>query len=94
MPGRRLPPSRLAVAEGKVHPRSRRRRARIKARLLAINSADDEVNLPMLNTDGPAVASIPGARYVLIPADLTTRGHDTYEQAAKWFARLATLMAE
>ena len=67
---------------------------RIKARLMAINSADDDVNPPVLNTVGPAVAAIPGASYVLLPADLTTRGHYTYEQAAKWSAHLKTLMAE
>jgi homoserine O-acetyltransferase len=67
---------------------------RIKAKLLAINSADDDVNPPVLNTVGPAVAKIPGAQYVLIPADLTTRGHYTYEQAAKWSHHLAELLAE
>ena len=67
---------------------------RIKARLVAINSADDDVNPAVLDTVGPAVARIPGARYVLIPADLTTRGHYTYEQAAKWSSNLTALMAE
>jgi homoserine O-acetyltransferase len=67
---------------------------RIKAKLLAINSADDDVNPAVLNTVGPAVAKIPGAKYVLIPADLTTRGHYTYEQAAKWAPHLAALLAD
>ena len=66
---------------------------RIRARLLAVNSADDDVNPPALDTVGPAVSRIAGARYVLIPSDLTTRGHYTYEQAAKWSAHLAALMA-
>jgi homoserine O-acetyltransferase len=67
---------------------------RIKAHLVAINSADDDVNPAALNTVGPAVAAIPGAKYVLIPADLTTRGHYTYEQAVKWAPHLAALLAE
>jgi homoserine O-acetyltransferase len=66
----------------------------IKARLTAINSADDDVNPPVLNTVGPAVARIPNAHYVLIPADLTTRGHYTYFQAAKWSVHLAELLAD
>lgn len=64
----------------------------IRAKLLAINSADDDVNPPALDTVGPAVAKIPGARYVLIPADLTTRGHYTYLQAARWAPYLAELL--
>ncbi|WP_158742187.1 alpha/beta fold hydrolase [Acidisphaera sp. L21] len=66
---------------------------RITTHLLAINSADDDVNPAVLNTVGPAVAKIPGAHYVLLPADLTTRGHYTYEQAAKWSRYLVELMA-
>ncbi|RYF21645.1 MAG: alpha/beta fold hydrolase [Oxalobacteraceae bacterium] len=66
---------------------------KIKAKLVAINSADDDVNPPVLDTVGPAVAQIPGARYILIPADLTTRGHYTYEQAARWSSHLAALLA-
>lgn len=67
---------------------------RIRAKLTAINSADDDVNPPVLDTVGPAVAKIPGAKYVLLPADLTTRGHYTYEQAAKWSRHLAELLGE
>jgi homoserine O-acetyltransferase len=67
--------------------------SKIRAKLLAINSADDDVNPAVLNTVGPAVAKIPGAEYVLVPADLTTRGHYTYLQAAKWSSHLATLLA-
>jgi homoserine O-acetyltransferase len=58
---------------------------RIKAPVMAINSADDMVNPPELHTMEAGIARIPsGARYVLLPADITTRGHYTYEQAAKW----------
>jgi homoserine O-acetyltransferase/O-succinyltransferase len=66
----------------------------IKAKLLAINSADDDVNPEALGTVAPAVAKIPGARYVLLPADITTRGHYTYFQAVKWSHYLADLLAQ
>lgn len=65
----------------------------IKARVLAINSADDDVNPAVLHTTEPVVAKIPGARFVLLPTDLTTRGHYTYEQAAKWAPYLVELLA-
>jgi homoserine O-acetyltransferase len=67
---------------------------KIRAKLLAINSADDNVNPPELENIAPAVASIPGAKFVLLPADDTTRGHYTYEQAAKWSKHLAELLAD
>ena len=54
----------------------------IRARLVAINSADDQANPPELHVLEPAIAAIPGGRYVLIPASPQTRGHYTYEQAA------------
>ena len=62
---------------------------RIRARLVAINSADDDVNPASLHVMEPAVAGIPGARYVLVPATAETRGHFTYEQAVFWKAALA-----
>ncbi len=57
---------------------------RIRARLVAINSEDDDVNPTELRVMEPAIAAIPGARYVLVPASARTRGHFTYEQAALW----------
>lgn len=64
----------------------------IKARILAINSADDDVNPPSLNTTAPVIARLRGSQFLLIPADLTTRGHYTYEQAAKWAQTLHTFL--
>ncbi len=66
---------------------------KITARLLAINSADDQVNPPELHTTEPAIARIPGARFALIPATPATHGHLTYEQAALWKNELAAVMA-
>ena len=65
---------------------------RIKARLLAINSGDDAVNPAELGVTARAVAAIPGATYLLVPASPATRGHYTYEQAALWKSVLAPLL--
>lgn len=65
---------------------------KIKAPLLAINSADDEVNPPELGVVEPAIKRIPGARFVLIPASENTNGHYTYFQAALWKQHLAAFM--
>jgi homoserine O-acetyltransferase len=57
---------------------------KIKAKLLAINSADDEANPPALHVMEPAIAKIPGAKYVLIPQSPETHGHYTHLRAAIW----------
>jgi homoserine O-acetyltransferase len=67
---------------------------RIRARLLAINSADDGVNPPELGVTAREVAKIPGARFVLIPIGPATRGHLTYEQAAVWKAELVRALTD
>jgi homoserine O-acetyltransferase len=67
---------------------------RIRARLLAINSADDGVNPPELGVTERAIATIPGGRFVLIPIGPATRGHLTYEQAAVWKAELVRALAD
>jgi homoserine O-acetyltransferase len=65
---------------------------KIKAPLMAINFADDEVNPPELNVVAPAIAKIPGAKFVLVPAGEKTHGHFTYMSAAVWKAHLAEFM--
>jgi len=67
---------------------------RIKAKLLAINSADDEVNPPELGVVEPAIRRIAGGRFVLIPASEKTNGHFTYFQAALWKQHLGEFMNE
>ena len=46
---------------------------KIKARLLAINFADDAVNPPELGVLEAGVARIPGARCVVVPAGAADR---------------------
>jgi homoserine O-acetyltransferase len=67
---------------------------KIKAKLLAINFADDEVNPPELGVVEPAIRRIAGARFVLIPASDRTHGHYTYNLAATWKQHLADFMKE
>src|SRR5262245_55166673 len=67
---------------------------RIKARVLAINFADDEINPPELGVVEPIINRIPGARFVLVPASDKTRGHYTYMQASFWKAHLAAFMKD
>ena len=65
---------------------------KIKARLLAINFADDELNPPQLGTMEPAIEKIPGARYVLIPASAETNGHYSTLLAALWAPTLGDFL--
>jgi homoserine O-acetyltransferase len=67
--------------------------ARIKAPLLAINFADDALNPPELGTEH-AVAQLPNAKMVLLPASPQTRGHYTTLLAAQWKPHLADFMRQ
>jgi homoserine O-acetyltransferase len=64
----------------------------IKARLLAINSADDERNPPELGILEREIKRIKHGRYVLIPASEETRGHGTTGMAKFWKHHLAELL--
>jgi homoserine O-acetyltransferase len=66
---------------------------RIKAPLLAINSADDERNPPETGTMVNALTSVPTGRLLLIPASADTRGHGTTGLAKFWKADLAAFLA-
>ena len=65
---------------------------KIKARVLAINAADDERNPPELGVMEQAMKRIPGARYVLIPIGPETRGHGTTGSAKLWKQQLAEFL--
>ena len=57
---------------------------RIKAPLIAVNFADDEINPSGLGVLEKAVARIPRGRAVVIPAGPETLGHQTQTKAALW----------
>src|SRR5262245_17909814 len=67
---------------------------RIQARLVAINSADDERNPPELGILEREIKRVKNGRYVLIPAGEQTRGHATTGNAALWKQHLADLLKE
>jgi len=62
---------------------------RIKARVLAINSADDERNPRETGLMEKLMARVSRGSFYLIPASAQTRGHGTTGQAAFWKDRLA-----
>lgn len=65
---------------------------KIKARVLAINAADDERNPPETGLMEGALKQIPNARLFLIPASVDTRGHGTTGMAKFYAAPLADLL--
>ena len=65
----------------------------IRARVLAINSADDERNPAELAVTAKAVAKLKSSRYYEVPASAETRGHSTVAQARFWSAQLAEFLA-
>jgi homoserine O-acetyltransferase len=66
---------------------------RVKVPVLAINSADDEVNPPELGIAERLLAPVPSVRFVLLPVGPTTRGHGTHTAAAVWRDELARFLA-
>lgn len=67
---------------------------RIEAPLLAINSADDQVNPPELGIMEAAIAEVERGRYVLLPIDEHTRGHGTHTLAGLWKHHLAEFLRD
>lgn len=63
------------------------------AQILAINFEGDEICRPDLDVFEAAVAQIPSARSVLIPATEHSCGHLTYYQVDAWKAHLAEFLA-
>jgi homoserine O-acetyltransferase len=67
---------------------------KIKAPLLAINSADDQVNPPELGIGEREIKKVKRGRFILIPIGDATRGHGTHSIPAIWGKHLAELLAE
>jgi len=65
---------------------------KIKARVLAINSADDERNPPELGFMEKELPRIKNAKLYLIPASPETSGHSTTGQAKWWKKELAATL--
>jgi homoserine O-acetyltransferase len=67
---------------------------KIQAAVLAINSADDEVNPPELGLMERLIARVPKGRYVLIPTGPETRGHGTHSWPAVWQQHLKAFLED
>ncbi|MGH7981630.1 MAG: alpha/beta fold hydrolase [Candidatus Udaeobacter sp.] len=67
---------------------------KIRAPLLAINSADDLINPPELGILEREVKRVPKGRAVVIPMSDKTRGHGSHTVAALWKDQLLQLLSE
>jgi homoserine O-acetyltransferase len=65
----------------------------VKARVLAINSQDDERNPAELGVTAAAVKRLKDSRYYEIPTGPETRGHGTTANARLWEAELRRFLA-
>ena len=64
----------------------------IRAPLLAINFADDQVNPPELGILEAGIREVPRGRHILLPIDEHTRGHGTHTLAGVWKQHLAEFL--
>src|ERR1700730_10601529 len=67
---------------------------KIRAPLLAINSADDLINPPELGILERAVKRVPHGRAIVIPMSDKTRGHGSHTIAALWKDQLSILLKD
>jgi homoserine O-acetyltransferase/O-succinyltransferase len=67
---------------------------KIRAPLLAINSADDLINPPELGILEREIKRVPHGRAVIIPLSDNTRGHGSHTVAALWKDQLMKLLKE
>ena len=67
---------------------------KIAAPLVAINSADDQVNPPELGLMEKLIPRVRRGRYVLIPTSDRTRGHGTHSYPEIWKEHLERLLSE
>ncbi|PGH40664.1 MAG: hypothetical protein CRN43_01625 [Candidatus Nephrothrix sp. EaCA] len=65
---------------------------KIKAHLLAVNSADDAVNPPELGIIEKEIKRVKNGRFVLLPITDETRGHSTHTMASLWQSYLKELL--
>jgi homoserine O-acetyltransferase len=64
----------------------------IRARLFAVNSADDLINPPDLGILEREITRVPNGRAVVIPESDATYGHGTHTHAAVWKSYLVELL--
>ena len=64
----------------------------IKAPVMFVNSADDQINPPELGIAEREIKKVKNSRFVLLPISDETRGHGTHTRAAVWKQYLAELL--
>jgi len=67
---------------------------KIQAPVMAINSADDEINPPELGIAEREIKKVKHGRFILLPITEQTRGHGTHSLPAIWGKYLAELLEE
>ncbi len=67
---------------------------KIRAPLLAVNSADDLINPPELGILEREIKRVPRGRMVMVPLGPDTRGHGSHTIAKLWKDELGKLLAE
>jgi homoserine O-acetyltransferase len=67
---------------------------KIRAKVLAINSADDYVNPPELGLMERLMPRVKRGKYVLLPITDQTRGHGTHSVPAVWKGYLADFLGQ
>ena len=67
---------------------------KIRAPLLAINSADDLINPPELGVLKHEIKRVPHGRAIVIPMSDKTRGHGSHTIASLWKDELLELLKE
>ncbi len=67
---------------------------KIQAPLLAINSADDQVNPPELGIMEKEIKRVRRGRFILLPITDQTRGHGTHSLPKVWQGYLKTFLEE
>jgi homoserine O-acetyltransferase len=66
----------------------------VRARVTAINFADDPINPPELGIFEKELARVPGARFQTMPATTETHGHGNHTWAVYWKKELENLLYE
>jgi homoserine O-acetyltransferase/O-succinyltransferase len=67
---------------------------KIRAPLLAVNSADDLINPPELGILEREIKRVPHARAIVLPLSEQTRGHQTHSYPALWKSDLVDLLRQ
>ncbi len=66
----------------------------IQAPVLAINTADDQINPPELHIVEQRIGKVKHGRFILLPITLQTRGHGTHTLPLVWGKYLAQLLSQ